>query len=334
MGYASFPPARRARRRRRILVALVGVLIVAVGVFAARYRTEARGVADYVAVTESAVELQAQAATELEATFLSLSTIDRPELLRRLAEMHATTVEAANAIGTVAVPASVAEAHGYLMVAARSWEQALGLLDEAVVAVVDESGGSGSSEALEEALVLLKVGDTAYAQFLARADSFDDAIAGGDFAAFAFTSFDGVVRFDPGTVSTRLAAVYQLGSRRNISVSALTDPEVIGERNGVPVVPFSEHFVVQAVIANEGNETEEQVSVVLELIATNRDEAPITITQTIASLTPGEAKTCIFDGIELTPGGLYELIIRAIVVDDASPDDNAWQMVFYRNENA
>jgi hypothetical protein len=74
--------------------------------------------------------------------------------------------------------------------------------------------------------------------------------------------------------------------------------------------------------------------VTLELIATGRDVPRIVITQTVASLAPGEAKTCVFDGIELIPGGLYELVIRARTPEDESPADNAWRMVFYRNENA
>ena len=332
MAYPSFSPVRRSRRRRWLLVVLIAVAAVAILVFAVQYRTEARGVADYLAVTEGAVDLQSHAADDLEATFAALNEVDRPELLRRLESMHAETAEAASAIGGVAVPSSAAEAHGYLVVATRSWEEALGLLDEAVVAVVDGSNGEGS-DALADALVLLKVGDVAYAEFLARVGDFDDGIARGTFEPVAFVTRDGPVRYDATVVESRLNSIYQLGSRHNISVTAVTDPVPIGERNNVPIVPHSESFVVQAVVANVGNETEEQVSVTLDLIATDGAEQAVTITQTIASLEPGEAKTCIFDALELTGGGLYEVVIRARAVEDTSLADNAWRMVFYRNED-
>ena len=71
----------------------------------------------------------------------------------------------------------------------------------------------------------------------------------------------------------------------------------------------------------------------LDLIPTDTELQPVTIIQTIATLEPGEAKTCIFDGLVLHGGALYELVITASTADDISLDDNAWRMVFYRNEN-
>ncbi len=242
------------------------------------------------------------------------------------------TAEAAMAIDDVAVPSSAAEAHGYLTVATRSWERALGMLDEAVLAVVDDIEPP-SGEGLADALILLRVGDVAYVEFLARVGDFDSGIAEGNFVAVAFVPEGGPVRFDPATVQARLASIFKLGSQRNISITAVTNPEPVGERNNVPIVPDSENFVVQAVVANEGNETEELVSVRLNLISADGSEPIVSVTQTIATLEPGEAKTCIFDGLELRGGALYELVIVAVTAEDESPDDNAWRMVFYRNES-
>jgi hypothetical protein len=315
-----------------LLALLLAVVVVAVLVVTIQYRTEARSVADYLAVTESAVELQAQAAIDLEGTFSELSSIDRPELLRRLEEMHAASTEAARAIDGVGIPSSTSEAHGYLVVATRSWERGLAMFDEAVIAVVDDSDTAGR-EALDDALVLLSVGDVAYAEFLARVGDFDSEIAQGDFAAIAFVPRDGPVRFETETIATRLTSTFRLGSQHDISVSAVTDPQPIGERDSVPIVPDSEPFVVQVVIANEGNEMEELISVKLDLINADGEAEPVTITQTVASLAPGEAKTCIFDGLVLEGGALYELVINATVADDAPHDEDAWRMVFYRNEN-
>jgi hypothetical protein len=324
---------RRSRRRRWLVAVLVAAGVVVLLVIAMQYRTEARGVSDYIAVTEGAVELQAQAASDLESALLDLSSIDRPELLRRLDVMHTSVAEAMQSIEGISVPATAAEAHGYLMVATRSWEQALAGLLDAVVAVVDD-GGTEADDALQNALILLRVGDTAYAEFLTRVGDFDSAIASGDYAPVAFAPSDGPVRFEPTTLANRLTTTYRLGSQHNISVTAVTDPAPIGERNNVPIVPDSETFVVQAVVANEGNETEELISVVLDLIATDTADEPVTITQTVASLAPGEAKTCIFDGLVLQGGALYELVINASTAGDDTPDDNAWHMVFYRNETA
>jgi len=332
MAYSSFSPVRRSRRRRWLAALLVAIALIAVLIVTIQYRTEARGIADYLAVTEEAVDLQAQAAAGMETAFHDLSGIDRPDLLRRLADMHASTAEAAMAIDSVTVPSSAAEAHAYLVVATRSWEQALDGFGDAIVAVVDGTD-EAAGDALADALILLRVGDVAYAEFLARVGDFDSDIAEGHFDSIAFVPTGGPVRFEPRTLENRLTNTYQLGAQRNISITAVTDPAPIGERNNVPIVPDSEQFVVQAVVANEGNETEEMISVTLDLIPTDADLQPVTITQTVAALEPGEAKTCIFDGLVLHGGALYELVITASTPNDISPDDNAWRMVFYRNEN-
>ncbi len=332
MAYPRIPPVRRSRRRRWLLAGLIGAAMIVALIFTVQYRTEARVVADYLAVTESAVKLQAMAAADLESTFAALSGVERPELLRRLQQMHEATAQAATAIDGVAVPSSAAEAHGYLTVATRSWERALGMLDEAVLAVVDDSEPPGG-EGLADALILLRVGDVAYAEFLARVGDFDNGIAEGHFVAVAFVPEGGPVRFDPVTVQTRLASILHLGSQRNISITAVTDPEPFGELNNVPIVPDSENFVVQTVVANEGNETEELVSVRLNLVTADGSEPTVSVTQTIATLEPGEARTFIFDGLVLRGGALYELVIVAVTAEDDSPDDNAWRMVFYRNES-
>ena len=204
--------------------------------------------------------------------------------------------------------------------------------NDAVVAIVDDTNGD-TEASLQDAVILLRVGDTAYAEFLGRVGDFDSEIAEGNFPPIAFAPSDASVRFEATTLVNRLTTAYRLGSEHNISVTAVTDPAPIGERNNVPIVPDSGQFVVQAVVANEGNETEELISVTLDLVATDIEQAPVRITQTVATLEPGEAKTCIFDGLVLTGGALYELVVRASAADDDTPDDNAWRMVFYRNEN-
>ena len=116
-------------------------------------------------------------------------------------------------------------------------------------------------------------------------------------------------------------------------MTALTVPEPVGDRNNVPLVPHSETFAVQAVVANEGNEIEEQVAVVLDLVPSDGGDDATTVRQTVAALEPGQARTLVFDSITLRPGGLYELVVSTTVDDDADVDNDSWRMVFYRNEN-
>ena len=333
MAYPSYAPVRRQRRRRWLLAILIALIIVAIVVFAVRRRTEARGVADYLAVAQQVAAEQAQTADALETMLLTITDVQRPEVMRSLEELRMSAEASAETLGAVEVPAAAGEANGYLVAAVGSWKSALALLDDAIILVLDEPGEAGGTDQLEVSFDFLRIGDLAYTQFLQAAEGLDDSIPVGDIEVVAFTSEDRAVAYDAQFVTLRLTSVYKLGELHDVSVTAITEPAPLGERDNVPVVPHSEQFIVQAVVANQGNEPEQQVTVDLELIPTDSSEPRAAVKQTVANLAPGQAKTLVFDTLELRPGGLYELVVTTGVDKDDDPGNDSWRMVFYRNEN-
>jgi hypothetical protein len=334
MAYPSYAPVRQQRRRRWLLALLIALIIVGIVILAVTRRNEARGVADYLAVAHDVAAQEAETAASLETMLVTITDIQRPEVMRSLEELRLSSEDAAETLAMTNVPAAAGEANGYLVAAVGSWTKALGLLDDAIVLVLDEPAEAGGSDRLEETFDLLRIGDLAYAQFLEAADGLDDSIPVSDLEVVAFTGEERAVEYDAQVVTLRLTSVYKLGELHDVSVTALTEPEPLGERDNIPVVPHSEQFLVQAVVANQGNEPEQQVSVDLELIPTGSDEDRVTVRQTVANLEPGQAKTLVFDTLKLEPGGLYELVISTRVDKDDDPENDAWRMVFYRNEDA
>ena len=334
MAYPSYAPVRQQRRRRWLLTLLVAVIIISIVVFAVRRRSDARGIADYLAVAQQVATEQAETADSLETLFVTVTDVERPEVMRRLEVLRVSSEEAAETLAGTEVPLDAAEAHGYLVAAVGSWTSALDILDDAIVLVLDGSAEAGGTERLEESFDFLRLGDLAYSQFLVAADGLDDAVPVGDIEVVAFSSEERSIDYDAQIVTLRLTSVYKLGELHDIAVTAITDPEPLGERNNVPVVPHSEQFIVQAVVANQGNEPEHRVSVDLELISTDGSGERVAVKQTVADLEPGQARTLVFDTLELQPGGLYELVITAEVDKDAESENDEWRMVFYQNENA
>ncbi|MEN8234049.1 MAG: hypothetical protein ABFR89_03925 [Actinomycetota bacterium] len=313
---------------------LVALIIISVVVLAVRRRSDARSVADYLFVAQQVTAEQAETANDLETLFATIDDVDRPEVMRRLENLRLSLEGSSEMLSGTDVPPSAAEAHGYLAVAIGSWETALDTLDDAIVLVLDEPGEAGGAERLDESFAHLRLGDLAYREFLSQVEDLDDSILVGDLDNVAFAAEERSVEYDGQLVTLKLSAVYKLGENHDVSVNALTEPGVFGERNNVPVVPYSEVFIVQAVVTNQGNEPERQVSVDLELIPTNQDEETVTIRQTVDAIEPGQARTLIFDTLDLRPGSLYELKITAQVDKDQDPENDEWRMVFYRNENA
>jgi len=336
MAYPSYAPVRQQRRRRWLLALLIALIIVAIVVLAVTRRNEARGVADYLAVAHDVAAQEADTAAALETMLATITDIQRPEVMRSLEALRLSSEEAAEILAMTSVPTAAGEANGYLVAAVGSWTKALGLLDDAIVLVLDEPAEAGGSDRLEETFDLLRIGDLAYAQFLEAADGLDDLIPVSDLDVVAFTGEDRAVEYDAQVVTLRLTSVYKLGELHDVSVTAITEPEPLGERNNRPVIPHSEQFLVQAVVANQGNEPEQHVTVDLELIliGSDDDRATVKVKQTVANLEPGQAKTLVFDTLELQPGGLYELVVATGVDKDDDPENDEWRMVFFRNENA
>ena len=333
MAYPSYSPVRQQRRRRWLLTLLVALIIIAVVVFAVRRRSDARDIADYLAVAKQVAAEQAETADDLETLFVTVTDVERPEVMSRLEALRVSSEGAVETLAATAVPVDAGEANGYLVAATTSWNSAIDLLDDAIVLVLDGSAEAGGTELLEEAFDFLRLGDLAYARFLASVDGLDDAVPVGDIAVVAFSGDERSIEYDAQIVTLRLNSVYKLGELHDVAVTAITDPDVLGERNNVPVVPHSEQFIVQAVVANQGNEPEHLVSVDLTLIPTDGAEGRVEVRQTVANLEPGQARTLVFDTLELEPGGLYELVVTATVDKDEDSENDEWRMVFYQNEN-
>ncbi len=334
MAYSPYPPVRRQQRRRWLSALLIGLIIVAILVLAVRRRSEARGVADYLAVAHDVATTEAETASELETMFATITDIERPEVMRRLEALRASSEAAAEELALVAVPAVAGETNGYLVAAVSSWNSAIDILDDAIILILDEPAEAGGTDLLQESFDYLRIGDLSYERFLESAGNLDDAVPVGELDVVAFAGGDRAGLFDAPLVALRLNSVYKLGELHDVAVTALTDPEPLGERNNVPVVPHAEQFIVQAVVANKGNEPEQQVSVDLELIPTGSEEGSVTIRQTVAELQPGQARTLVFDTLDLQPGGLYELVLTTGVDKDEDPENDSWRMVFYQNESA
>jgi len=333
MAYSSYTPVRQQRRRRWSLTLLVALIIILLVVYAVLRRSDARGIADYLAVAQQVATEQAETADDLETLFVTVTDVERPEVMRRLEALRVSAEGSVETLAATSVPSDAGAANGYLVAATGSWNSGIELLDDAIVLVLDGSAEAGGTELLEEAFDFLRLGDLAYNEFLDAADGLDDAVPVGDIEVVAFTSEERSIEYDAQIITLRLSSVYKLGELHDIAVTAITDPDVLGERNNVPVVPHTEQFIVQAVVANQGNEPEPFVSVDLALIPTDGSEGRVEVKQTVADLEPGQARTLVFDTLKLEPGGLYELVITAEVDKDEDSENDEWRMVFYQNEN-
>lgn len=338
MAYPSLAPHRRSfdsrRRRRRIIVSLVVVTAVALIALAVRYRTEERRALDYMAVATEVAQNQAEAADSLTQMLIDLGALERQDIMSRIESLGEQAEDDARLLAAQNVPASVAEANGYLAVALDAWRESLTSLEATVLLILDtEEDELEGNTALTSAFELLRVGDRAFAGFLEAKSRIEGDVAAGPIAEVAYVAEERENLFDGVRIADRLRVTLRFVERHDISVTARTDPAPLGTRNDRPVVPTSETFTVLGVVTNRGNVAEEGIEVTMSLRAGPGDETQITREQLILSLAPGEATTVEFADLTLVPGAFYDLRLTASIAEDADPLNNFFELSFYRNQD-
>jgi len=316
------------------LIVVIGAA-VAMLALAVRYRTEERRTTDYLALATEIAQNQEGLAVTLTEMMKDLGGLDREDLLNQIDSLGAQVSADVRALEDLDVPAAVAEANGFLTVALRSWQAAITGMDDAMLMILDAEEDSPDGEvALTLVFEHLRVGDLAYESFLEARSLIDADEASGSIATVKYVSVGENTLFNGEVIAGRLRATRALEGRHDISVTARTVPEPLGEQNGRPVVPAADSYSVLAVVTNEGNLREEGISVTMELALSSGEGTPLAREQLILTLEPGQATTVEFSDLELTSGALYDLQIVASITQDADPLNNMFELVFFRNQDA
>jgi hypothetical protein len=332
MAYA--PPAlrRRSRRRRTLAVVLVLAVLVAAVALAVRYRTDERIATDYLAMAREVADREATLSTGLEEVLRGVGTLERPDILERLATFSQTSAELRSELGGVDLTPAIAEVHGFLTVAVTSWDDALASLEGAVVEILDGEEVATGAGMLDIAFRSLRVGDRAYSEFQDALTRLEPGLVVDEFATVSYAGGERSELYDSDVLAERLRRILRLGGDHDVALTGILEPEPLVQEGSLPIVPAGDMFLVQLVVSNTGNVDEASILVSLRMTPRDAAEEPITLQNIVPFLEPGEATTVSFDLTdEVTPGSLYELQAAASIAEDADPENNEWTLVFMRN---
>jgi hypothetical protein len=334
MPYRPYRSDRRAKRRRWLLIILTTLVVIAAIAYLVSRETEQRSAVEFLAAADQSADLHADAAAELEGTLGAIGVITQQELMDRLDDVLATATQA-NDLLAVEIPASVAEPFGAIVTASGAWVTGVTDLQTAIDRMVSRDIGEEAVTQLRTALDMLRVGDLAYALFLGSVGEPAEGATAVTFPSVTYINPDAQnpLLYHPLTLALKIGSSYELAPRHDISVLGQFEPEPVGDRGGVPLVPYSETISLTAVVTNTGNEEESAVEVILEVFDADLDTTE-TFTLSIATLTPGGSASVTFADLPIVPGSLYQVTLTATIPDDGRPDDNVWMTSLIRNEEA
>lgn len=332
MPYRPYRSDRRLKRRRWLLIILTTLVVIAAIAYLVSRETEQRSAVEFLAAADQSADLHAEAAAELEGALASIGVVTKQEFSDRLTTVVENATQA-NDLLTVEIPASVAAPYGAIVTASNAWVTGVTDLQTAIDRMMNRDIGDEAVTQLRTALDMLRVGDLAYGLFL---DSVAEPIEGATAVSFSPVKYidpeaQNPLLYHPLTLALKIGSSYELAPRHDISVIGQFEPEPVGDRGGVPLVPYSETISLTAVVTNAGNEEEADFDVVLEIFDADLDTTE-TFTLPIATLSPGGSASVTFADLPITPGSLYQVTLTATIPDDGRPEDNVWMTSLIRNE--
>ena len=334
MAYRSYRPDRRFRRRRWLLVVLTFVAVIAAVVYLVSRETEQRGSVEFFAAADEAASIHATNAVDLESALASIGAAPRQDLIGRLDRITAAAEEA-DALVDIEIPSVVASQYGSFSTASSAWTTGVKGIERALVGLMDGGPVDVATRELTAGLDQLRAGDTAYTIFL---QSIVNPIEGVDIPDFPPINYvnpepTDVLLYDPTDIVLTVLGSYELAPHHNVSMTGQLDPSPVGDRGGIPLVPFSDVLSVTAVVTNSGNEVEAVVTVDLEILNADTGETE-TLTQTIEGLVGGTSSSVVFGDLSITPGSLYQVKLTVTIEEDSRPEDDTWDLRFIRNEES
>jgi hypothetical protein len=333
MAYSPYRSERRSKSRRWLLIALSLTVVVVLIVLLASRQTDQRGTVEFFGATAEATVLQDSAAQTFSQALASIGVVSRQDLTRRLDTVVEKTGEAEGLVTAVEnVPSDVGSAYGTMLTASTSWTTGAEEIDRVVVGIMDGEIVETAVPELQHALELLGVGDTAYELYLNSVEGMVETVEVATFPSIRFVdpNPDDPARFNATNLVLRIQASYGLAPHHDVSISGSMDPGAVGDRDGIPVVAFSESISIIALVTNEGNEPESGVDVSLNVINVDTGDV-VSRSEVVPQLDVGTSTTISFDVIEVEPGGLYQANLTARINGDIAPTNNDWTMTFIWN---
>jgi hypothetical protein len=222
-----------------------------------------------------------------------------------------------------------------MVTASSSWSKGTREVNRVMVGIMDGEIVETAIPELQNAFNLLSVGDTGYALFLESVAALPETVDAVGFPPIRYINPtpDDLLRFNVTNLVLRIQAAYGLAPHHDVSISGSTEPAAVGDKDGIPVVPFSDSLAIIALVTNEGNEPEVDVAVSLDVVDVDTGDV-VSKSETIAELDVGTSTTVIFDAIEIEPGGLYQAVLTARINGDIDTTNNEWTMTFIWNADS
>jgi hypothetical protein len=289
--------------------------------------------------TRAYLDLAFEVATE-EATasgmfvdlILNIDEYTRSTLLERLDVLESDAETMVETLDEADPPKSLLETSQFLRIAAGTWGSGISDVRIGLISLSSNPLDEDGLDALDNGLLDLRVGDSAYAGFVSGLVDVDTTLQGGDPPAVLFIPRETEAFFDASDIARRMFIAGTLAPVDDVAVADLKlEPGPVGERDGLPVIAVTTLQTAEVTISNRGNLEANDISVRLSLVS--NEGVLYEAVQQIAVLEAGALTTLVYSELPMSPGVIYELSAVVDRLDDDGTND-LLSFLFMVNPNA
>ncbi len=316
---------RRRRRRRRTAILAVVAALVALWWLAGNLRRDNLAVSAFLDQVRSTATNQAQRAADFQ-EFLTAPSgrLEREPLTAFIAQSRSALSDARADIEELELPPEALGARRLMVLSFQSWEEGLGLILDAALQLPDDELEPLARLNLSDGFLEMEIGDRLFVEFVIEATRLQEQyeVAGRPVPTLRYLTDAARTTAYVQGLADQIVAAPAMEAQPSLVVGQLVlEPPVTGgERNGLPVVPFTDRVTIQVPVSNNGNEPLDEIEVVVSL----RDAGNAlleTRSSDVVRLEAGQSTTVVFEQWEVTTGSYaIDVVLNLAALPDQASE--------------
>lgn len=324
-------PVRPRRRARRLVWVVLIATGVVVSILVSSAGESSRAELEYLETLRTQAAQLSRDGEALRDVVDRLGDIERVELETMVETIEEDLAGAAVFASQEAPSLSLTSIRATYRLAVDSWYEGLQGLSNGLLTAADNPDNALALDTLANAIADLRAGDALYSVLVEEVSREDTPSPVAPMPGVRLSPRSGPLATVSALLVSAAAAHGGLGSRPGLALSQiLSDPGWQVNPSGQAVVPTTSSITFSVVITNLGNVTSDTGSVTLILSSADDTKE---LSATFEALDANEQLTIVFDTLEVTPGGAYQVEASLITTNpDSDLTDNVKRVQFNVNE--
>lgn len=294
-----------------VIVAIITCYIFGKGCGGSQEAKENDRLRTYTSTVNKLIERSGAVAVQFDNVRNGVADLTKEDISRKLSQMAADSASIAKEADKVEVPASAASIEPLLQLCFSLRSSGVTKFRDGLLGVLDDKDAAAASTSMSEGLVDLVVSDEAFQRFHTRLETKLKSAKSGDLGYVQVAqSAPFVPRREDALLSGVSSYISELGGEETtgeeihgVAVVGLSTSPASQDstESGVAILSFSKSFTVTVAVENQGNQEEEDITVVVTLVVEG-ESSPQQKTKKITMLKPNETTSLVFEGLNPVAG--------------------------------